>query len=419
MRRSSKLAPEHFLECLMFADLEHGQLSLQESCDDMVLHNGIRVSKVALHKRFNQSSVGFVRAVLSDQMLTRMDFVEARDWSAFSAVIIADSCKFHLPKGLSEAYPPMGRFAAGNPLMNIQYAFDIKSGCWKTLDFTRATENDQRYSGAHIERIGKGELHIRDLGYVTQGYLSGIVERQAYFLNRLHPSCRPVEAETGQYIDWAEKYEVMTTARQNISEVCVTIGKGNETVICRLVAVPVPRAVWEERIRKANVQAKRQGYALTDEYKNRARFSLFITNVAKDTLGTELVAELYRLRWQIELMFKNWKSLFGIHKVKAVKKDRLECQLLAKLLRILINWKIYRCIDSIAVQKFKNRSCSTWKVFKHLRATADVIRKMARKEISVLKWYDGYIAPIITSLLLEPKKGKKPAFQTINEIFRA
>jgi hypothetical protein len=117
-------------------------------------------------------------------------------------------------------------------------------------------------------------------------------------------------------------------------------------------------------------------------------------------------------------MFKNWKSLFGIHKVKAVKKDRLECQLLAKLLRILINWKIYRCIDSIAVQKFKNRSCSTWKVFKHLRATADVIRKMARKEISVLKWYDGYIAPIITSLLLEPKKGKKPAFQTLNEIFR-
>jgi hypothetical protein len=419
MKRSSKLAPEHFLECLMFADQEHGQLSLQDSCDDMVLHNGIRVSKVALHKRFNQSSVQFVQAVLSDQMQSRMDFVDARDWSAFSAVIIADSCKFHLPKGLSEAYPPMGRFAAGNSLMNIQYAFDIKSGCWKTLDFTRATENDQRYSGAHIDRIGKGELHIRDLGYVTQSYLSGIVERQAYFLNRLHPSCRPLEGETGQYIDWAEKYRAMVTAGQNISEVGVTIGKGNETVKCRLVAVPVPRAVWEERIRKANVQAKRQGYALTDEYKNRARFSLFITNVGKDKLGTEMVAELYRLRWQIELMFKNWKSLFGIHKVKAVKKARIECQLLAKLLRIVINWKIYRCIDSIAVQKFKNQACSTWKVFKHLRTITEVIRRMARKEISVLKWYDEYISPIIKSLLLEPKKGKKPAFQTLNDIFRA
>jgi hypothetical protein len=419
MKRSSKLAPEHFLECLMFSDLEHGQLSLQDSCDDMVIHNGIRVSKVALHKRFNQSSVEFVRAVLSGQMLTRMDFADARDWSAFSAVIIADSCKFHLPKGFSEAYPPMGRFAAGNSLMNIQYSFDIKSGCWKTLDFTRATENDQRYSGAHIDRIGKGELHIRDLGYVTQSYLLGIARRQAYFLNRLHPSCRPVEAETGQYIDWAKKYQAMAAAGQNISEVCVTIGKGDETVECRLVAVPVPRAVWEERIRKANVQAKRQGYALTDEYKNRARFSLFITNVGKDRLGTEMVAELYRLRWQIELMFKSWKSLFGIHKVKAVKKARLECQLLAKLLRIVVNWKIYKCIDSIATQKFKNRSCSTWKVFKHLRVIAQVIRKMARKEISALKWYDQYISPIIKSLLLEPKKGKKAAFQILNEIFKA
>lgn len=419
MKRSSKLTAEHFLECLMFANTEDGQLSLQGACNDMVLHSGVRVSKVALHKRFNNSSVEFVRSVLAHQMLSKMNFVDNRDWSAFSAVILSDSCKFQLPKGFSEAYPPMGGFAGGNPLMNIQYALDIKSGSWKTLDFTQATENDQGYSGAHVDCINKGELHIRDLGYVTHRYLSGVVERQAYFLNRLHTSCRPVETETGKPINWSEKYLSMATKRQNITEISVAIGKGDETIKCRLIAVPVPRAVWQERIRKANVQAKRQRYILTNEYKNRARFSLFITNVENDKLETELVAELYRLRWQVELMFKNWKSLYRIHKVKAVKRERLECQLLAKLLRIVINWKIYKCIDSIVLQKFKDQSCSTWKVFKHLIAITEVIRAMVKKEMTVLQWYYRYISPIITSLLLEAKKGKKSAFQMLNEIFKA
>jgi len=419
MKRASKLAPEHFLECMMFAKEEHGQLSLQDSCNDILLHNGVRVSKVALHKRFNESSVDFVRKVLARQMLAKMEFSTQRDWSGFSAVIISDSCKFQLPKGLSEAYPPIGRFAAGSSLMNMQYALDLKSGSWRTLEFRQARENDQGYSGMHLNKIGEGELHIRDLGYITHTYLLGVTRRKAYFLNRLHTSCRPVELRTGKSINWTQKHQQMIAGKQNISEMLISLGKGNETIECRLIAVPVPLQVWEERIRKANIQAKRQGYTLTEEYKSRARFSLFITNVENDKLQTEMVAELYRLRWQIELMFKSWKSLFGIHKVRAVKKSRLECQLLARLLRIVVNWKIYRFIDSIDEQRFKDRSFSMWKVFKYLRTIAESIRKMVTKEINVLQWYNRYIIPIIKSLLLEPKKGKKAAFQILNEIFRA
>lgn len=416
VKRVSKLAPEHFLECMMFADLEQG--SLQDCCDDIVLHNGVRVSKVALHKRFNSSSVDFVREVLSAQMSSRMDF-HNRDWSGFTAVVISDSCKFQLPGKLSEVYPAMGRFAGGSSLMNIQYGLDIKSGSWRTLDFTRATENDQRYSGNHLKDIGSSELHIRDLGYVTHGYLLGVVRQEAFFLNRLHTSCRPIEKATGKQINWTQKHLEMLNGKHPIDEIPITIGKGIEAVECRLIAVQVPEKVWEERIRKANIQAKRQGYSLTDEYKNRARFSLFITNVKDNRLSTEMVAELYRLRWQVELMFKNWKSLFRVHKHRSVGRERLECQLLGKLLRIVVNWKIYKCIDLIASKRFKGRASSMWKVFKHLRAINKALRGVLKKEITTMDWFNTYIDPIINSLLLEPKKGKKAAFQIINDIFKA
>ena len=58
---------------------------------------------------------------------------------------------------------------------------------------------------------------------------------------------------------------------------------------------------------------KKKGYQTSEEYKFMSRFNLFITNVPKETLPDEVVSVLYRMRWQIELIFKIWKSIFGIH----------------------------------------------------------------------------------------------------------
>ena len=50
--------------------------------------------------------------------------------------------------------------------------------------------------------------------------------------------------------------------------------------------------------------------------------------------------DFYRLRWQIELIFKIWKSICNIEKVKKVKKHRLECYIYAKLVLIVLSWHI-------------------------------------------------------------------------------
>lgn len=50
----------------------------------------------------------------------------------------------------------------------------------------------------------------------------------------------------------------------------------------------------------------------------------------------EQVHELYSLRWQIEIVFKTWKSLFEIEKCWDVKQKRLECQVYGKLITIFL-----------------------------------------------------------------------------------
>ena len=414
-QRKSKLKPAEFIDTMMFCDLDHSRLSLQDCCNDLASQHQKSISKVALHKRFNDKSFNFLKSVLSEQMASKLGLNMEKHWQTFTRVLIADSCKFTLPDQYQEHYPGFAG-TRSKSLMNIQYAFDLKQGDWQTLELTKATENDLGYSKRVPPHIVKGDLHIRDLGYVSHNYLKKVVAEEAFFLNRLHPLWKPTLRNTDKSINWPAFYQKVRD-RKSGCEVMITIGKGKDAFDCRLVALPVPEQVWVERIRKAQAKAKSVGYELTDEYKHRCRLSLFITNVPKETLKTEDIIQLYRLRWQIELVFKTWKSLLDLHKVKVVKKDRMECQLLGRFIWILLNWKIFRCVDAVVRKNSFEYACSLWKFFKQARQCSHLLRLVIKGKIRFNDWYEIAIFNIVKNWLIEPKKGKKSGYQIINEIF--
>ncbi len=401
---------------LVFSGFDHSQLSLQDCCNDLAQQHGKSLSKVGLHKRFKQG-LGFVKAVLAAQIASKLDFGDGNDWQAFNSVKIADSCKFSMPKAYMDAYPGFGGGRGESALMNIQYSFDLKCGSWENLELTKATQNDQGHSKKTLDRINKGDLLIRDLGYVTQEYLSKVVQQKAFFINRLPPRWKPVETHTGKIIDWSSLYLRMRNGKISQFETTVTIGTGKDAFNCRLIAVPVPVQVWEERIRKVHKHAESKGVAVSDEYKERCRFSIFITNTTDDVISTADVVQLYRLRWQIELIFKTWKSLLGIHKVKTVNIQRFECQLIARFIWILLNWTMFRCLDTFIKTASPGHACSIWKFFKQAREYCRALRNVMTGKMNFSNYLKLFICPIIRNLLIEPKKGKKAAFAIIYDVF--
>jgi hypothetical protein len=109
----------------------------------------------------------------------------------------------------------------------------------------------------------------------------------------------------------------------------------------RLVIYLLTDQEVEKRLRKAARNNKKKARKpLSKEYKTRAALNLFITNTTPEQIATESIWSFYRLRWQIELIFKIWKSIGKIHEVKKVKQHRLECYVYAKLIFIVLGWQI-------------------------------------------------------------------------------
>ena len=122
-------------------------------------------------------------------------------------------------------------------------------------------------------------------------------------------------------------------------DISIKIGNLN----CRLVGKKLPDNVVNEKLRRAHKEATRKGRTVTEKYKIFLKFGLFITNLQKSFTFDNLFI-LYRLRWQIELIFKTWKSILGIHKIRSARENRVLSEVYGKLiiaaLSNIIYWKI-------------------------------------------------------------------------------
>ena len=63
---------------------------------------------------------------------------------------------------------------------------------------------------------------------------------------------------------------------------------------------------------------------------------IFITNIPANVLSAQQVSLVYRLRWQIEIIFKLWKSDAGLAEIGAWRLERVLCQLYARLIALVV-----------------------------------------------------------------------------------
>lgn len=335
------MSPCAFLDLLMY-DVSSGKSkSLNQLVIEALLEHDIAISKNGVDKRFNDKALAFLKLLFNKLLKVEIGRVIEVGWlKSFNRVLIKDGTRFELPEAYKDKLPGSGG-SASKAGACLQFEFDLKSGSILDLTLTPANRPDVTDAKEMMHTVAKDDLVFRDLGYYTLASLSNIISKEAYFISRLGSNTIVFEQVKGkcQRLDFKELYAYMKQNQLSRVTKMVLIG-AEEKIPVRLVIELLPEAVYEQRVRKTLAFHKKKGYETTDNYKTRARFNLFITNVEEETLSEEVVPQLYRVRWQVELNFKVWKSVIGIQHTKKMKYIRWLCLLYFKLILMLVNWNI-------------------------------------------------------------------------------
>lgn len=410
VKRARKLTASSFLNTLMFSVCNQQLTSLPDITSDLSANFDVDISKEALHKKFTSEAVAFLKEMVSIHIKRQFDSIAGKN-VPFPSIKTKDSSKYSLPDVYEGAYPGFGNFSKKNGLMNIQYEYDLVKGTWLSVELTNVTRNDQKDSKETLDSITKGDLHIRDLGYITPSYLERVIDRGAFFLNRL-PSQVNIYTPEKKKVTWKDIDKKLKKTGTPFLEVDVLIYR-DKFLSCRLILEPVSDDEYRKRLIDAEKSAKSRKVGVSDDHKIRCRYNAFITNVDREILPVETIRKTYYLRWQIELVFKTWKSYFEINKVKKVKKERMECQLLAKLLWILLNWNLFRACNQYLQKNKKSKRVSTLKFFKRCLSFSSSLRSVVLRRISIKKWLIETFIPSIDNTACEAPRGKTTHYQIL------
>jgi IS4 transposase len=81
---------------------------------------------------------------------------------------------------------------------------------------------------------------------------------------------------------------------------------------------------------------------------------------------------LYTLRWQIELLFKQIKSVLCVHKSTTGRENRLRCEIYGKLIMAVMIYRTHADIN-IRLWNGKRKELSMEKLFKRIQERAFII----------------------------------------------
>ena len=142
-----------------------------------------------------------------------------------------------------------------------------------------------------------------------------------------------------------------------------------ERLPARLIAIRMPVAIVNERRRQAYAVAKKRGYTPSQAYLKLLACNLFVTNVPATVWSPQTVGIAYALRWQVELVFRGWKSGLHVATLTTTTKYSTLCYLYGSMLLILLTSAVSSPLRVTVWQH--SRELSLFKLVRHCHAIAD------------------------------------------------
>ncbi|MGE7185546.1 IS4 family transposase [Peribacillus sp. NPDC006672] len=350
VQRSSKYQADELIALCVWLSQEVASTSLTQLCSCLEASTGVLMSQEGLNQRFNPAAAAFLREVFTSLLTKKLclnQSLSSHMISAFERIRILDATVFQLPDHFATDYQGSGG-SSNTAGVKIQLEYDLLSGQFLNVQLGPGKNNDKTYGTICLETVEAGDLCLRDLGYFDLGDLQTIHDKEAYYISRLKLNTRiyiknpePEFFNNGtlkkqtEYtqLDMVQIMSGLTPGKtMDIPE--AYIGQ-NQKLPARVIIHRLTDDQTQTRLKNQTIREKKKGVVMKEKSKHLMGMNVYITNTSPEEVPTNYVHSLYSLRWQIEILFKTWKSFFEIDECKTIKKERLECHLYGQLISIL------------------------------------------------------------------------------------
>jgi hypothetical protein len=183
----------------------------------------------------------------------------------------------------------------------------------------------------------RGDLVLADRGYAKAADLAAVVEGGADFIVRTGWNALRLRTRDGAPFDLFAALDRLGEGGIAEAEIAIALDPaGTRLLPVRLAMLRKSEADAEASRRKARRKSRRQGKTVQTKTLKAAGYVLLVTSLAAKRASTADVLELYRLRWQIELLFKRFKSLLDLSALPAKDPDLARSWIFAKLIVALL-----------------------------------------------------------------------------------
>ncbi len=349
---------------------------------------GKTVSKQAIFKRMNNEWLCLMQALLEKALQQHLrQNINKPVCSVFKNIYLQDSTSIGLPDMMNKIFPSNIVGGILKATAKVNTILNVASSTCHSFSILPFKNNEQSLSSTVFDYATKGDLVIRDLGYYSLEVFQQMCSKSIYFISRQKFGVSVFDPQTKKklsLINILKKHK-----GSNPLDIQVLCGK-KQKVAVRLIAVKLDEKTANEKRKKAR-QHRDKRFNHTDEYYFLLGYAIFITNVQAEHSTATQIADLYTIRWQIEILFKSWKS--GFKMVNLIPDAQHKCERIHAviyMLLIYITWFEQKLLKPIneGLHRNANQNISILKLTKYIVVNQnDLLHGCSLKHIKhILYW---------------------------------